>query len=175
MVRAPQQGVRTQGLDTQAPRQKSHHQPQGPHPERLPCPCCGPCLSPLPHPAPGLLGPLEFPWVSFSTQASVAPEMGSDNLGCSPGPQMLPQQGAVVTLFFLCFSVHLIFFLNIESIHTYIFKVFFWISEVTLDTILVGKKERIPARSEPASLLPNLPGVSHTVFPGLSLSTYTEV
>lgn len=88
---------------------------------------------------------------------------------------MLPQQGAVVTLFFLCFSVHLIFFLNIESIHTYIFKVFFWISEVTLDTILVGKKERIPARSEPASLLPNLPGVSHTVFPGLSLSTYTEV
>lgn len=62
-----------------------------------------------------------------------------------------------------------------ENIHTYIFKVFFWVSEVTLDTFLVGKKGRIPERSEPASLLPNLPGISHTVFPGLSLSTHTEV
>lgn len=101
--------------------------------------------------------------------------MGSDNLGCSHGPQMLLQQGAVVTFFFSGFYSSLFFFLIIENIHTYIFKVLFLISEVTLDTILVGKKGRIPVRSEPASLLPNLPGVSHTVFPGLSLSTYTEV
>ena len=91
------------------------------------------------------------------------------------GPRCSCSKGLWSHFFFLGFTVHFFFFLIIENIHTYIFKVLFLISEVTLDTILVGKKGRIPVRSEPASLLPNLPGVSHTVFPGLSLSTYTEV
>lgn len=39
----------------------------------------GPRPSPLP--SLGLLGPVEFPWVSSSTPACVAPEMGSSNLG----------------------------------------------------------------------------------------------
>lgn len=103
------------------------------------------------------------------------PRNGFRQLRVQPWAPDAPSARGCGHIIFSVFFSSLDFFLIMESIHTYILKVFFWISEVTLDTILVGKKGRIPARSEPASLLPNLPGVSHTVFPGLSLFTYTEV
>ena len=103
------------------------------------------------------------------------PGNGFRQLRVQPWAPDAPAARGCGHIFFFWVLQFTFFFLIIDNIHTYIFKVLFLISEVTLDTILVGKKGRIPVRSEPASLLPNLPGVSHTVFPGLSLSTYTEV